>query len=391
MTVEFEKLKFTRDWNSSADFPTYEENEQKVRADLQALHDETKEFINEKLIPGIENMAVPGTGDMLADVYDPQGKRTDVYKYVEDKADSVANALGSHSDNENNPHHVTASQVQVSESVVESFKETGDWSVDGVLTQFGSILFGGEPLYRWHKIKTAITEQDSGGISISTAGGFYICYASEIVVNANSTITLVNYSTKQVLSGGSFTIPEGMYFIPANTDTSSTVYRAKSNCVAKLTYIASSYNPSISNYLTVTGTADVELLTSTDPNAYTDGYVDADGYTYTALEPLVAFVPRIASGSYVGTGTYGESNPCSLLFPFVPKMVVIMASWTTIPGEYGYTIIWTGQRGSTSTTANSTGYRNNVATLSGTTLSWYSDVDAKAQLNSGTYYWVAIG
>lgn len=88
MAVEFEKLKFTRDWNNSSDFPTYEENEQKVRADMQALHDETKEFINETLIPElqdtIENLAVPGAGDMLERIYDPERKRTDVYKYAED-------------------------------------------------------------------------------------------------------------------------------------------------------------------------------------------------------------------------------------------------------------------------------------------------------------------
>ena len=32
---------------------------------------------------------------------------------------------------------------------------------------------------------------------------------------------------------------------------------------------------------------------------------------------------RIQTGSYVGTGTYGASNPCSLTFDFVPKMVYI--------------------------------------------------------------------
>lgn len=89
MAVEFEKLKFTRDWNNTSDFPTYEENEQKVRADMQALHDETKEFINETLIPELEdtleNMTVPGTGDMKTEMYDPTGKHTDVFRYAEEK------------------------------------------------------------------------------------------------------------------------------------------------------------------------------------------------------------------------------------------------------------------------------------------------------------------
>jgi len=32
---------------------------------------------------------------------------------------------------------------------------------------------------------------------------------------------------------------------------------------------------------------------------------------------------QIATGSYKGTGTYGPSNPNSLTFPFVPKVVFI--------------------------------------------------------------------
>lgn len=32
---------------------------------------------------------------------------------------------------------------------------------------------------------------------------------------------------------------------------------------------------------------------------------------------------RIATGSYVGTGTYGESNPNKLTFPFAPKLVIM--------------------------------------------------------------------
>lgn len=80
--MAFEKLSFTKDWKNAADFPTVEESEAQVRADLQALHDETKNFINNTLIPNIENMAVPGAGDMLAAVYDPTGKKQDIFAYA---------------------------------------------------------------------------------------------------------------------------------------------------------------------------------------------------------------------------------------------------------------------------------------------------------------------
>ena len=52
--MEFKKLSFTKDWNSKTDFPTYEPDEAQVRRDLQCLHDETREFINETLIPEVE-------------------------------------------------------------------------------------------------------------------------------------------------------------------------------------------------------------------------------------------------------------------------------------------------------------------------------------------------
>ena len=35
---------------------------------------------------------------------------------------------------------------------------------------------------------------------------------------------------------------------------------------------------------------------------------------------------KIATGSYVGTGTYGASNPCSLTFDFVPEIVFIVCN-----------------------------------------------------------------
>lgn len=47
-------LAFTKSWTSAADFPTYEDSETKVRADLQELHDQTKTYINEQLVPAMQ-------------------------------------------------------------------------------------------------------------------------------------------------------------------------------------------------------------------------------------------------------------------------------------------------------------------------------------------------
>ena len=42
----FTPLEFTKSWENPADFPTYEPDETQVRADLQLLHDETREGFN---------------------------------------------------------------------------------------------------------------------------------------------------------------------------------------------------------------------------------------------------------------------------------------------------------------------------------------------------------
>ena len=44
--MAFEKLEFTKSWENPADFPTYEPDEAQVRADLQRLHNESRDAIN---------------------------------------------------------------------------------------------------------------------------------------------------------------------------------------------------------------------------------------------------------------------------------------------------------------------------------------------------------
>lgn len=51
--MAFDKLQFTKNWNNPDDFPTVELSEEKVRADMQLLHDEVKRYINDTLIPAV--------------------------------------------------------------------------------------------------------------------------------------------------------------------------------------------------------------------------------------------------------------------------------------------------------------------------------------------------
>lgn len=47
-------------------------------------------------------------------------------------------------------------------------------------------------------------------------------------------------------------------------------------------------------------------------------------------------VPVIYTTSYVGTGTYGQNNPTTLTFDFVPEMVVISGDWRYKDGSYDH-------------------------------------------------------
>ena len=58
--MAYSPLAFTKNWNSFSDFPTYEDNEAQVRADMQELHDQTKTYLNETLLPELEAQVLAG-------------------------------------------------------------------------------------------------------------------------------------------------------------------------------------------------------------------------------------------------------------------------------------------------------------------------------------------
>lgn len=51
--ADFPHLSFTKNWENPEDYPTYEPDEVQVRKDMQSLHDEVKNYINDTLIPEI--------------------------------------------------------------------------------------------------------------------------------------------------------------------------------------------------------------------------------------------------------------------------------------------------------------------------------------------------
>lgn len=110
-----------------------------------------------------------------------------------------------------------------------------------------------------------------------------------------------------------------------------------------------------------------------------------------ALKANADAMPRIVTGSYVGTGAYGQSNANSLTFDFTPKAVLICKQDIYNAGN-AYMFLVSGQ--SRTAQFNSTGGGDcSYCNWSGNTVSWYSTYKAASQLNEDgvSYCYVAWG
>lgn len=94
---------------------------------------------------------------------------------------------------------------------------------------------------------------------------------------------------------------------------------------------------------------------------------------------------KIASGSYVGTGTYGVNNPTRITFDFTPKFVCVHAGG-------GMWIVMLNGITSVSTPGSSS-VVNCVVGWGEKAVAFYNTSDAGYQYNqlSKTYLWFAIG
>lgn len=95
---------------------------------------------------------------------------------------------------------------------------------------------------------------------------------------------------------------------------------------------------------------------------------------------------KIETGSYVGTGTYGEGNPNSLTFEFVPTLVMVYdASSPNIKTEL--------INGNPVATSTQSGASNGVAIWSDKTVEWYNNRSEGYQMNyaGSEYIYIAIG
>ena len=164
-----------------------------------------------------------------------------------------------------------------------------------------------------------------------------------------------------------------------------------------------SYERYVYSYSDYSYTRPVMIL---DPNTEIVWYEDSAGNKhesqsmvyepcYPSGEPAnMGSIPVFATGSYIGTGTYGSGSPNRLAFPFAPKLLVLEYCVTLIPADEETTQYY-----------SSGSYKPNIKIKrEGTTVSWYNSANdpvlgsgtsgnASSQLNAAgkTYHYIAFG
>ena len=93
------KFSYTRDWTKPADFPTFEDDEQTVREDMQYQPNELKQFINEALVAFVNDSLIPlvnalVAGTIPADSVYTAAIQNDAVTLAKLGADVTAAALG---------------------------------------------------------------------------------------------------------------------------------------------------------------------------------------------------------------------------------------------------------------------------------------------------------
>lgn len=251
--------------------------------------------------------------------------------------------------------------------------------------------YGNKPL-SWREAKGTTTEiQYSDSITFDAAG------VISLVDPVTISVSYTNYTAANVIKGKYFryklltgegtTTPEsgsdysGVH-LAANADATQDVDTTTSeNLTFYIVYMSAAPVTSL-----FTDAGQWEYLRSSERNAYPDSGI-SDGYEYAYLgvpfENAVT-APKIAAGSYVGTGTYGQSNPNTLEFDAPPLMVFVVGdrSFFAIQGNPTANVSYGGSGGELS------------LIWSGNSLSWYvyAEPNAYKQLNieGKAYYYIAL-
>ena len=237
---------------------------------------------------------------------------------------------------------------------------------------------GGQDAY--YTLGDTLSNYDLG----QTAAAHIVTYSSDIVVDDGGTVTLVDPSsitTSKVESLDDVSILLGK-FVTTSVDSSGSIVFIPTDATASYNQVNGWSHIFMSKYQPVIGHAAIPANT-----------------TITYLGQLGGGA-RIEVGSYVGTGTYGESNPNTITFDFAPKLVWIIGpsngsfnvTNTPVLLIYDRTFYYNGNIDNTS------GVLNLGVTWGDKFVSYYyksgfNGYESVAQLNANgeTYSYIAIG
>ena len=236
----------------------------------------------------------------------------------------------------------------------------------------------------------------------STASYYPVEYSSDVSVDISSGLVALKEPVQTLsLSYEEYTDATRLrnkYFHPYLDKKSGKIYYCDSNAQFSQ---GSSLRIEATNAYEITYSLDTEAweyLLSTDREAYPDRG-ESGGYEYQFLGiPFDNAVetPKIATGSYVGTGTAGSGNRNTLTFAFEPKLVIIHGQTQRASNpayDYGYTImVRPATRYETIVTDAFGAYTGSIV-WDDNEVYWYSSGDAGLQFNqSGQQYeYFAIG
>ena len=196
----------------------------------------------------------------------------------------------------------------------------------------------------------------------------------------------------------------GKYWISNAEPTGATMYYTPSNAKETTISVPTRYPDGTvvwhekyaftptTTYAVETGIAGGEwqYVFSEDRNAFPDtGVVDGMEYVYLGVPfENARNGVKMQTGSYVGTGVYGEANAVSITLDFVPKFFVCRATYSgSLTTIYPWAL-WVDGAG----LLNSNGTACTTS-VDGKTLAWYSKTDAKSQMNiaGAEMHWIAFG
>lgn len=213
------------------------------------------------------------------------------------------------------------------------------------------ILSGGD---NWHTTlyySDSVVVDDEGKLSLRSPNSYTFTTSSQY--QNVSTFAIGRFIKIVPESGSGFSFMDGIWFVPSD----STI------AVENFKLYASKIQP-VTGYAAIPAGTTIEYLGKLGDKA------------------------RVQVLSYVGTGTYGSSNPNSLTFDFVPKMVHIHRKAKNENDYYFCDFFLFYGIESDLTTTYGSGW--NTINWNAKTVSWYSTENAQQQMNHSGEKFTAI-